>query len=44
MWVGGYVLWSCGRTDGLALTASLKAIAVVGFPAGLGAGASRIIL
>ena len=38
------MLWSFGRLDGLSLAAALQAIAVLGFPAAVGAAASRLIL
>lgn len=38
------ILWTFGRTDGLAVSQVLQATVVLGFPAGLGAGAARLIL
>jgi putative integral membrane protein (TIGR02587 family) len=38
-----YILWTFGRTDGLALTPLIKEITVLGFPAALGAGAARLL-
>jgi putative integral membrane protein (TIGR02587 family) len=42
--LGGYILWSFGRLDGVSLLVAVKAVAVVGFPAGIGAAAARLIL
>ncbi len=39
-----YLLWSFGRTDGMGMTALLKAVIVLSFPGALGASASRLIL
>ena len=39
-----YVLWTFGRTDGLGFTQTLMAVAVLGFPAAIGAAAARLIL
>ena len=39
-----YVLWSFGRTDGLALGELLMQTVVLGFPAAIGAAAARLIL
>jgi putative integral membrane protein (TIGR02587 family) len=39
-----YVLWSFGRTDGLALGELLIHTVVLGFPAAVGAAAARLIL
>lgn len=38
------LLWSFGRLDGLAPAAALQSIAVMGFPAAVGAAAARLIL
>ena len=38
-----YILWTFGRTDGLAPTQLVKEMAVLGFPAALGAGAARLL-
>lgn len=42
--VGAYVLWTFGRFDGLALDQAIGAVVVLGFPAAVGAAASRLIL
>lgn len=42
--VSAYMLWSFGRLDGLSAAAALQAIAVLGFPAAVGAAAARLIL
>jgi putative integral membrane protein (TIGR02587 family) len=39
-----YMLWSFARTDGLALDQVVHAMLVLGFPASVGAAASRLIL
>ena len=39
-----YVLWSFGRTDGLAFGELLMQTVVLGFPAAIGAAAARLIL
>ena len=39
-----FVLWTFGRTDGLALPELLTETVVLGFPAALGAAAARLIL
>jgi putative integral membrane protein (TIGR02587 family) len=39
-----YVLWSFGRSDGLALGELLMQTVVLGFPAAIGAAAARLIL
>ncbi len=39
-----YVLWTFGRTDGMAIEEIIKAVIVLGFPAALGASTSRLIL
>lgn len=42
--VAAYSLWAFGSFDGLSITQMIKVTLVLGFPAGLGAAASRIIL
>ena len=42
--ISGYVLWTFGRTDGLAPLEQLHATVVLGFPASIGAAAARLIL
>ncbi len=42
--VCAYMLWSFGRLDGLSPAAALHAVAVLGFPAAIGAAAARLIL
>ncbi|MHB1122504.1 MAG: TIGR02587 family membrane protein [Ramlibacter sp.] len=42
--LGAYILWSFGRLDGVSLLVAVKAVTVVGFPAGIGAAAARLIL
>jgi putative integral membrane protein (TIGR02587 family) len=42
--VGAYILWTFGRTDETGAEEALKAVIVLGFPAALGAAASRLIL
>jgi putative integral membrane protein (TIGR02587 family) len=42
--ISGYVLWTFGRTDGLALNEMIRAAIVLAFPASLGAAAARLIL
>ncbi len=42
--IGFYLLWTFGRTDGLGFEEILKAVIVLGFPAAIGASASRLIL
>jgi uncharacterized membrane protein len=39
-----YVLWSFGRSDGLASAELLIQTVVLGFPAAIGAAAARLIL
>jgi putative integral membrane protein (TIGR02587 family) len=39
-----YMLWSFGRLDGLGGAVACKAVVVLALPAGLGAGASRLIV
>ena len=38
-----YILWTFGRTDGLAFAEVVKEMSVLGFPASLGAGAARLL-
>jgi putative integral membrane protein (TIGR02587 family) len=42
--ISAYVLWTFGRTDGLAWLESVRATVVLGFPASIGAAAARLIL
>ncbi len=42
--ISGYILWTFGRTQDLAFHEAIKTMIVLGFPASLGAGASRILL
>jgi putative integral membrane protein (TIGR02587 family) len=42
--ISGYILWTFGRTDGMAVHEITKSMIVLGFPASLGAGVSRMIL
>lgn len=42
--MSAYMLWSFGRLDGLSVAAALQAVAVLGFPAAVGAAAARLIL
>ncbi len=42
--LSAYVLWTFGRLDGLGLLPAVKTIAVLGFPAAVGAAAARLIL
>jgi putative integral membrane protein (TIGR02587 family) len=42
--ISGYILWTFGRTEGIAAGELLQSIVVLGFPAALGASASRLIL
>lgn len=39
-----YMLWTFGRTDGLAFHQTLSILVVLGFPAAVGAAAARLIL
>ncbi|WP_299763101.1 TIGR02587 family membrane protein [Ramlibacter sp.] len=39
-----WMLWSFGRFDGLSLLHAIKAVAVLAFPAAIGAAAARLIL
>ena len=38
-----YILWTFGRTEGLAFPQLLREMTVLGFPAALGAGAARLL-
>jgi putative integral membrane protein (TIGR02587 family) len=42
--ISAYMLWSFGRLEGLPLATALQNIAVLGFPAAIGAAAARLIL
>jgi putative integral membrane protein (TIGR02587 family) len=42
--ISAYVLWTFGRTDGLASLEWVRATVVLGFPASIGAAAARLIL
>jgi putative integral membrane protein (TIGR02587 family) len=42
--IAALMLWSYGRLDGLSISASFKAAVVLGFPAAVGAAASRVFL
>lgn len=42
--ISAYVLWTFGRTEGVAPEQVLMAVLVLGFPASLGAAAARLIL
>jgi putative integral membrane protein (TIGR02587 family) len=42
--ISAYILWSFGRSDGLALLENVKMTTVLAFPAALGAAAARLIL
>jgi putative integral membrane protein (TIGR02587 family) len=42
--VSFYILWTFGSVDDLGFAEKLKAVVVLGFPAALGASASRLIL
>lgn len=44
MLISFYLLWTFGRIDGLSLEEIVKVVVVLGFPAALGAAASRLIL
>jgi putative integral membrane protein (TIGR02587 family) len=39
-----YILWTFGALDGLGMEQKLKAVIVLGFPAAIGGGASRLIV
>ena len=42
--ISAYILWTFGRTDGLALEAFVMTTVVLAFPASIGAAAARLIL
>ena len=42
--ISAYILWTFGRTEGLALHEFLTEVIVLGFPSALGAAAARLIL
>lgn len=42
--VSFYILWTFGTTDGMDITNAVKSTCVLGFPAALGASASKLIL
>ncbi len=42
--ISGFMLWSFGRLEGVALAPALQAMAVLGLPAAIGAAAARLIL
>jgi putative integral membrane protein (TIGR02587 family) len=42
--ISAYILWTFGRTEGLALDELLTEVIVLGFPAAIGAAAARLIL
>lgn len=42
--ISAYILWTFGRMDGTGAEETVKAVVVLGFPASLGAAASRLIL
>src|SRR5688572_31217295 len=39
-----YILWTFGRTDGLAFTQTISILVVLGFPSAVGVAAARLIL
>jgi uncharacterized membrane protein len=39
-----YMLWTFGRTEGLAFYHAISILVVLGFPAAVGAAAARLIL
>jgi putative integral membrane protein (TIGR02587 family) len=39
-----YILWTFGRTDGLAFTQAISILVVLGFPSAVGVAAARLIL
>jgi uncharacterized membrane protein len=39
-----YVLWSFGRTDGVAVAEIVNMLVVLGFPASLGAATARLVV
>ena len=42
--LSAFMLWAFGRFDGASLAMGLQAVAVLGFPAAIGAAAARLIL
>ena len=42
--ISAYVLWTFGRMDGASLEQTVTMIAVLGFPAALGAAAARLVI
>jgi putative integral membrane protein (TIGR02587 family) len=42
--MSAYILWTFGRTDGLAFGQMLSLLIVLGFPGAVGAAAARLIL
>ena len=42
--ISGYMLWTFGRIDGMALESLLESIVVLSFPAAIGAAAARVII
>ena len=42
--ISTYILWTFGRTDGLAFSQLVTTVLVLGFPAAVGAAAARLIL
>jgi putative integral membrane protein (TIGR02587 family) len=42
--VSAYILWTLGSTDGLGLSATVMAVAVLAFPGALGAGIARVVV
>jgi putative integral membrane protein (TIGR02587 family) len=42
--MSAYMLWSFGRTEGLAFAQTLSILIVLGFPSAVGAAAARLIL
>jgi putative integral membrane protein (TIGR02587 family) len=42
--ISAYILWTFGRTDGIALGQVISFVVVLGFPAAVGAAAARLIL
>jgi uncharacterized membrane protein len=39
-----YILWTFGRTDGLAFTQAISILVVLGFPSAVGVAAARLII
>lgn len=44
LFVSAYVLWTFGRLDGMALPEMITTVAVLGFPAALGAATARLVV